>query len=304
MAQKKAKSRTQRTGKQKTGVVVNATKKGTESPTAKKSAKMPRNYKSAVDAVSKYRQLRAAGKIGKITAMEELAQFVGKKGSVLQKKVKSEKGKREFAAAVEKVKKEVGRRPGTKTLKRYEKKAQGILEKATKTYVQKQVPDNRFKKKAREAAAQYGRMVDIFASDSYDKLKNMSMGVGSDTVEMLAKMELDEPDIEKFLEEIAQTINDLPPAAVGLAMQDDFWQNTAKLMEWAANSDSNLQFKDIFTAYIQSDNITGFEDALQNYAELGDTSVPFSEVWAELQDSLDPGNMETMEEIIEEKKQQ
>ena len=327
MAVKKGK-KTQRNGNGQKAASINASKKGAAAPAPKKPAnaagdkavsgakiekavkkavaraKMPRNYKAAVDAVSKYRAMRAAGEIGKITAMEELSKFVGKKGGVLQKKVKSEKGKREFSAAVEKVKKEIGRRPGKKTLQRYEQKAKGKLEKATKTYVQKQAPDNRFKKKAREAASQYARMVDIFASDDYARLREIGMGIGSDIVEALARMDIEEPELEKYLQQIGETFEDLPPAARGLAAQDEFWQNTMKLIEWAENTDGNLQFTDIFGAYLTSDDVEHFEEALETYAEIGDNAIPFKEIWQELQYSMDPGNVDTMQEIIEEKKQQ
>lgn len=327
MAVKKGK-KTQRNGNGQKAASINASKKGAAAPAPKKPAKaagdkavsgakiekavkkavarakMPRNYKAAVDAVSKYRTMRAAGEIGKITAMEELSKFVGKKGGVLQKKIKSDKGRREFSEAVAKVKKEVGKRPGKKTLQRYEKQAKGKLEKATKTYVQKQIPDNRFKRKAREAAAQYARMVDIFASDDYARLREIGMGIGSDIVEALARMDIEEGELEKYLQQIGETFEDLPPAARGLAAQDEFWQNTMKLIEWAENTDGNLQFTDIFGAYITSDDIEHFEDALQTYAEIGDNSIPFKEIWQEMQYSLDPGNAKTMKEIIEKKKKQ
>ena len=132
----------------------------------KKAPSLPRNYKSVVKSVSVYREMRAAGKVGKISSMEKLLPFVGVKGGLLKSKVKSKKGAAEFSEAVAAVKKDVGRRPGKKTFIRHEKAAQQKREKAAQTYAQHNIPDKRFTKVAREQAAKYNKMVDVFASDT------------------------------------------------------------------------------------------------------------------------------------------
>lgn len=268
--------------------------------TAVKRAKMPRNYRAAVSAVTKYRELRAAGKIDKITAMEELSSFVGKRGDILKSKVKSAKGKERFAAAVSAVKKEIGRRPGKKTLLRYQQKKQEQKEKAAKTYAANKTPDKRFKKKAREMASKYMKMVDTFASETWNKLRDGAYGIGSDVVEKLLDEGLTPEDIEKYLSQIMETLNDIPSEARTMATGDDFWQAVIDMSEHFKDNEI-LSVPDVFAAYLTTDpdNREYFETALQNYTELNNNSKSFAEVWSELQNTMDPGSIDNMMEILE-----
>lgn len=264
-----------------------------------KRAKMPRNYRAAVDAVSIYRQLRAEGKINKISSMEYLSTFVGKRGDVLKSKVKSAMGKERFAMAVADVKEQVGRRPGKKTLLRYEKAQREKREKATQTYVAKEVKDKRFKKKAREAASRYNRMVDTFATDTWNKLRDGGYGIGSDVVEQLVDEGLSPEEIDEYLSQIMETIDDIPSEARAMATSDDFWQAVIDMRQAIAENDT-LSVTDVFNAYLttEADNMEYFEEALQNYAELNNTTKSFSEVWEELQQTMDPASIDNMEEIL------
>lgn len=264
-------------------------------------AKMPRNYSSVVNAVTQYRELKASGKVGKITAMEELSKFVGKKGGLLKSSVKSAAGKQRFSAAVAAVKKEIGRRPGKKTLLRYQKAKEEQKEKGAKTYAEKRTPDKRFKKQARAMASKYNKMVDTFASETWNKLRDGGYGVGSDIVEKLLDEGLTPEEIEEYLKQIMQTIDDIPSEARQMAITDDFWQSVVDMQELIHESDG-LSVSDVFNAYLttDSDNMEYFEEALQNYAELNNTSKSFSEVWEELQHMMDPASIDNMEEILNE----
>ena len=265
---------------------------------ASKPPKMPRNYKSAVRAVSVYRELRKAGKIGKIQAMENLSSFVGTKGGVLKSKVKSQKGAAAFAEAVKKVKKDVGKRPGKKTLIRHEKAAQQKREKAAQTYAQHNTRDKRFKKQAREKAEKYNKMVDVFASETYNRLREGAYGIGSDVIEKLLDEGLSEEDVEKYLEQVLQTLEDIPAEARSMANRDDFWQAVIDLSK-GINSEEILRAPDVFNAYLNTEpeNREDFENALANYAVINDDSMSFSDVWDQLQNTMDPGSIDNMIDI-------
>lgn len=274
MAQKKAKPKTQR-------------------------AKMPRNYKAAVSAVTKYREMRAAGQIGKIMAMEELSKFVGAKGNVLQRAVRYDKGIREFAAAVAKVKKDVGKRAGKKTLLRYVAKARGKLEKATKTYVEKQIPDKRFKKKAREQANKYAKMVDIFASETFNQLRSGEYGLGSDIVGALAESGFTPDDIEDYLQQVKGALDEIPNEARAMSNNDDFWKTVVEITD-AFKSSADLNVSDVINAYLTTESDREeFTTALENYISVDNRGIPFSRVWEVLSSSLDPTSPDNMEEVIE-----
>ena len=267
---------------------------------ATKPPKMPRNYKSAVHAVSVYRELRKADKIGKIQAMENLSAFVGTKGGVLKSKVKSQKGAAAFAEAVKKVKKDVGKRPGKKTLIRHEKAAQQKREKAAQTYAQHNTRDKRFKKQAREKAEKYNKMVDVFASETYNRLREGAYGIGSDVIEKLLDEGLSEEDIIDYLEQIRQTIEDIPGEARALANGDDFWSAVIDLTSDIQSNDI-LKAPDVFAAYLETEpeNREYFKDALANYAELNDDSMSFLNVWLQLQRTQDPASMDNLRELYE-----
>lgn len=263
------------------------------------SAKMPRNYSSAVNAVTIYRELRAKGKINKISAMEDLSKFVGKRGAVLREKTKSGAGVERFSKAVAAVKKEIGRRPGKKSLLRYDKAKQSQREKATQTYVSNKVRDKRFKTKAREAASRYNRMVDTFATDTWNKLRDGGYGIGSDVIEQLVDEGLSPEEIDDYLSQIMETIDDIPSEARAMATSDDFWQAVIDMRQAITENDT-LSVADVFNAYLttEADNMEYFEEALQNYAELNNTTKSFAEVWEELQHTMDPASIDNMEEIL------
>ena len=264
----------------------------------KKAPSLPRNYKSVVKSVSVYREMRAAGKVGKISSMEKLLPFVGAKGGLLKGKVKSKKGAAEFSEAVAAVKRDVGRRPGKKTFIRHEKAAQQKREKAAQTYAQHNIPDKRFTKVAREQAAKYNKMVDVFASDTYNRLREGAYGIGSDVVEKLLDEGLSEEDVEKYLKQVMQTLEDIPAEARSMANRDDFWQAVIDLSK-GINDEEILRAPDVFNAYLNTEpeNREDFENALANYAVVNDDSMSFSEVWDQLQNTMDPGSIDNMIDI-------
>ncbi len=270
---------------------------------ARKTVKMPRNYKGVVNAVKVYREMRAAGKIDKISALETLSQFVGKRGDVLKKKVQSASGRAAFGEAVAAVKKNVGRRPGKKTFVRYQTKERERVQKATETFVKKAAPDRRFKKKARQAATRYGQMIDVFASETYNKLREGAYGIGSDVVEQLLDEGLTPDDIEEYFKEVQQTISDYPTDARKFVDRDEFWSAVIELNS-SLKTDGILKPQDVLTAYIGTDpdNREFFQTALENYATINDNRMSFTDVWNVMQSKLDPANYDTMREIIKGKK--
>ena len=263
---------------------------------------VPKKYRGMVAGVLKYRELRAQGKINKIDAMEKASKLVGKKGQILKRETRYKTGEKKLKEAKEAVKKisGPGKRPSKKAFIEYHRQMTEREKKAAQSYAQKRIPDRRFKKVAREKAAKFGKMIDVFASETYNKLRDGAYGVGSDLVEKLLDEGLSPEDIEKYLKQIMETFNDIPAEARTMASNDDFWQAVIDLSQTIGNNDI-LNTPDVFNAYLTTDpdNREYFTQALENYALIDDNSKSFSEVWEELQHTMDPGSIENMEEILE-----
>lgn len=269
-----------------------------------KKVKLP-SLKAIGQAVLKYREGRKAGTVAYSSEMEKLSPFFGKKGQVLKRETRYNKQREALKEAAEKARKKYGSRPGYKSFKREEQKQQEKQAKGAKTFAEHQAPktkkgeiDKRFKRQAREKIKQFNTMVDIFASESYNELTSGAYGIGSDVVQAMAEAGLSADEAIKYLDQVKQTLNDIPEEAREFAMRDDFWQAVVDLSKMV-NETGGIDFKDAFGAYLQSEDHEGFEQAMQNYADIDGDKPAFSEVWKELEGSIDSGNPDTMQEIID-----
>lgn len=249
-----------------------------------------------------------SGATGNIKALDALSNFFTKKGTVKKRETRYNTGKERFKKAVKDVQQALGsKQGGKKNIEEYNRKQQERRKKAAQKYVEKQAPktksgapDKRFKRQAAEKAAKYNKMVDIFASETYNKLKLEAFGIGSPVVEMLAESGLSADDILKYMEQAAQTFNDIPAEARGLASQDEFWQTVNDIMQ-IVNDGGGADFADVMQAYITADNTDDFKEVLENYLAFDgpESGHSFTEVYQELQYSLDATNEDTMREILE-----
>lgn len=270
-----------------------------------KSIKLP-SLKAIGKAVVKYRAGRAAGTIAPSATMEAISSFFGKKGQVLKRETRYNTQKQKLLEGVKAVKARYGSRPGAASFKREQQKKAEQTKKAAQTFAEKNVKqkkqggvDKRFKKQAKEKAAQFMNAVDVFASDTYNALIDGAYGIGSDVVIAMAEQGLEPEEIENYLKQVKETWDDIPEEARSLASRDDFWQSVTELAQ-LVNDQGGVDFKDVMTAYMTtSPDPEEFKAALENYIDYGDTSKPFNDVWDELKDTMDPGSYDNLTEVME-----
>ena len=252
-------------------------------------------------AVVKYREMRKAGQVPAIAAFEKLSKFYGKKGQVLKRETRYQTQLNKLQGLIKEAQGQYGKTPGKSTIQKKAKEISEKQKKAAATYAKHHgAKDNRFKRVAREQTAKYGKMVDVFASDTYEKLKSQAYGIGSDVVEKLIEDGWDPEEAEEFLKQVMETMNDIPAEARNLADQDTFWMNIKDMSEiiHSGGVDSD-NMKDVLVAYMTTDDREAFQQALENYVEMGE-DIPFGQIWEELQYYDDKGSADNMQEVIDE----
>lgn len=252
-------------------------------------------------AVVKYREMRKAGQVPAIAAFEKLSKFYGKKGQVLKRETRYQTQLNKLQGLIKEAQGQYGKTPGKSTIQKKAKEISEKQKKAAATYAKHHgAKDNRFKRVAREQTAKYGKMVDVFASDTYEKLKSQAYGIGSDVVEKLIEDGWDPEEAEEFLKQVMETMNDIPAEARNLADQDTFWMNIKDMSEIIQSGGIDADnMKDVLAAYMTTDDREGFQQALENYVEIGE-DIPFGEIWEELQYYDDKGSADNMQEVIDE----
>lgn len=263
--------------------------------------------KAMGNAVVKYRAARAAGTIGRSATMEALLPFFGKKGQVLKRETRYNTQRSRLKEAVKNAQQRYGKTPGIASFKRGAEKKAAETRKAAESFARKEAPktkqgeaDKRFTKVARETANKFLNAAEVFASDTYDQLKSGAYGIGSDVVIAMAESGLSPEEIEKYLKQVKETFDDIPEEAQGLASNDDFWQAVKDLTD-IIKTGEGVDYKDIFSTYIKEDpDPEEFKTALENYVTYdGERTKSFSEVWDVLKGYTDPGNADTLREIME-----
>ena len=270
---------------------------------ASKKIKLP-GTKAMGKAVLIYRQLRAEGKIGRDDAMEALNKFYGKKGQVLKRPTRYAPGRAALAAAIKNAQEKYGKTPGQSTFKEKQKKWEAA-KKGAQTHAQGELPktkagepDQRFKAQAKAKVDRFLNAVDVFASDTYNKMKENSYGIGSDTVVAMAEAGLSADEIISYFDQIKANFKDIPEEAKKLATNDILWEAIETISE-AVHDVSEINMVDVLTSYlITQPDREDFVQALDNYNQIS-PDIPFSQIWAQLYETDDPGNIDTMYEIIE-----
>lgn len=257
------------------------------------------SVKGVINAVMKYRKLRAAGKIGRSETMENASKFVTRKGTIKKRETRYNTGKQALNEAFERVKSETGSKtPSEKRIKDLANKER--FEKAQKTYVDNNIKDKRFKKQAREKAEKYTKMVDIFASDTYNSLRTGEYGLGSDVVEALAERGLNEDDIINYLKQVKDSFDNIPNEARHYTEQSDFWNTVVNLSD-SLIGEKDFNVADVINAYITGDGDREyFNRALENYISIGKKSLSFTDAWNIVSQTQDPASFDNMSEILDE----
>lgn len=275
---------------------------------AKKIKSPLKPAKGIIKALLTYREMRARGQVSEVSELETLSKYVTKTGGIKKRETRYAPGREAVNKAIDAARKALGSKtPGRSSVTRAAKaqKDRERLAKAAKTYAQKNIPDNRFKRLAREKTDKYYKMVEVFASDTYNTLRDAGYGLTSGVVEALVNelngRDLTGDEIAAYLEQVISSLKDIPTAARALATQDDFYNAVIELSQSLAGEDSDL-VKDIMTTYLTTEyNREDFQQALTNYIEIGQTDKSFKKVWEEMNRfGYDPTNYDTMYEIINE----
>lgn len=257
------------------------------------------SVKGVINAVMKYRKLRAAGKIGPSATMENASKFVTRKGTIKKRETRYNTGKQALNEAFERVKSETGsKNPSEKRLKDLANRER--LEKAKQTYAQNNIIDKRFKKVAREKAAKYEKMVSVFASETYNRLRDDEYGLGSNVVEYLTQQGWEDEDIIDYLTQIEESLNNIPDEARRYTETDDFWKTVTDISD-IVHREENVDIGDVVNAYITSGDREYFRDALSNYMLLNHKNKSFTQAWNEVSETQDPASMKNMSEILKSK---
>lgn len=268
-----------------------------------KKVKLP-GTKAMGKLVLQYRQLRAEGKIGREETMEALNKFYGKKGQVLKRETRYNPAREKLKEAIKKAQESYGKTPGKNAFNQKVKKWEAA-KKGAQTHGEKAVPktkageaDKRFTRKAKEVTNRFLQAVDVFASDTYDKMKEDSYGIGSDTVAAMAEAGLTADEIIDYLNQIKDNFKDIPDEAKKLATSDRLW-NAIEVISDTIHDVSEIDMVDVLSSYLltQPDK-EDFSKALKNYVELK-PGKKFSELWADLENTDDPGNIDNMYELLE-----
>lgn len=261
--------------------------------------------KAAINTVLKYRQMRAEGKIGYIKEVEAVSKFVTRKGSIKKRETRYAPAREQLNEAIHKMQSAVGSKTGgEKALRKlHEQRSKERVKKASETY------SNKFKSKATEQANKYLTMVEIFASESFNKLRDGGYGLGSEVTEALVyalsdKENISAQDIIEYLDQVRGTLEDVPRAAWGLAQQDDFWNAVVDLSDALVGQDRD-EVTDILATYLTTDySRENFEDALRNYNELrADEDITtkqmsFADAWEQVNQTSDPASFDNLYEIM------
>lgn len=240
----------------------------------------------------------ARGELRPIKEIEELrekwAKYMNKDGTPSRSKLKSKKKREEWNADMKAFNKKY-RRWGKKAVQDIAEKQRTKREKQANTFGENQArravqeateqgltTDIDFEQIAKEQSENYLRMLELFALDSLNKLRE-ELNIGSPVIKALASMGLDTETIDSYLEDFRNAYMNLPQEARDLAQQDDLNKAIMDLTE--LHGSENLS--EVLHAYIEADTNEEREaiaDAGKYHADAvnnGYTNTSFKEFWQE-----------------------
>lgn len=263
-------------------------KRDTQMSTGARFRQFLKNYDDAI----------ARGELKPIKEIEELrekwAKYMNKDGTPSKSKLKSKKKRDEWNADMKAFNKKY-RRWGKKAVQDIAEKQREKRDKQAKTFGENQArravqeateqgltTDVDFERIAKEESENYLRMLELFALDSLNKLRE-ELNIGSPVVQALAKMGLTSEVIDAYIEDFRTAYMNMPQEARDLAQQDDL--NKAILELSNLHGSDNLS--DVLHAYIMADS----EEEQQAIAEAGEfhadavkngyTNTSFADFWDE-----------------------
>lgn len=270
-------------------------KRSTSLSTGVRFRQFLKNYDAAIE----------RGELRPIKEVEELREkwssFMNKDGTPSRVKLKSKKRREEWNADMKAFNKKY-RRWGKKAVQEIGEKQRAKREKQANTFSEnevKRIKEERkqqglsndgvdFEQIAREESEKYLKMLELFALDTFNKLRE-ELNIGSRIIHVLSSMGLDTETIDSYLEDFRNAYMNIPQEARDLAQQDDLNKAIIDLVE--LHGQDNLS--DVLTTYIQADTQEerdAIASAGQFHAEAvnaGQTTTSFSEFWEEAHGTSD-----------------
>ena len=262
-----------------------------------------------------YDEAVARGELKPIKEIEELREkWAGawnKDGSVKQSAFRSNKKRKEFNADMKAFNKKY-RKWGKKAVKemgeKQREKEKRKIEHGADTYKEheikrkfKQAQENHqefdFEQAAREAISDYKRMVDMFADDAFNKLRE-ELNIGSPVVQAFAATGYSIEDLQGYFKDFRNAYMNIPQEARDLASADDI--NNALLQMVELVGQDNLT--DTLDLYLSTDDEEErgliIEMSLYHAENADNTNKSFKDFYNDTQNSIDPYNKDSWGEAL------
>ena len=259
--------------------------------------------KSLQEAWKSYEQHLAEGG-AKLAEFEALRPFMGKRGNISQRATRSQKARREAQKAIKAIKAKHGNRPSKRKIQQAqdEKRAkkEEAVKKATKTVRRKAAKQARkaakesgeakpeeakklkniAKQAMEDAEEKYSRMLEIFSKGSQ---KTLQSKIRYELYREMDDQGISADDIEKFIDKLMQTLEDLPAEAVKLAQNDDFVKVLMHIRDMPDKSAED--FGAMVKAYVMGDSesVEQLNSAIDYWQENNPNHMGFEQFWNEAQ---------------------
>lgn len=273
--------------------------------TGKRFQQFLKNYDEAV----------ARGELKPIKEIEDLrnkwAGAWNKDGSVKKSAFKSNKNRKEFNADIKAFNKKY-RKWGKKAVQemgeKQREKEQKKLKQGADTYkeheikrkfkeAQEEHQNFDFEQAAKQAVEDYKRMVDMFANDAFNKLRE-ELNIGSPVVQALAAMGYAIDDLQGYFEDFRNAYMNIPKEARDLASQDDINEALLQMVELVGQE--NLV--DTLDLYLSTDDEEErgliIEMSLYHAENADNTNKSLKDFYNEVANNIDPYNRDSWEEAL------
>lgn len=260
--------------------------------TGKRFQQFLKNYEDAIQ----------EGKLHKIKEIEDLkakwGNYFKKDGTPNLNKLRTKRKREQFNADMRAFNKkyrrwgkkavaEIGEEQKTKTQKRIEKATETFSENQARKAVEKARENGEtvgvdFEGIAKKESENYSRMLELFANDSLNKLRE-ELNIGSPVVQALASMGLSTEAVDNYIKDFREAYKKMPQEARDLAKEDDL--NSAILGLSNMHGAENLT--DVLAEYIKADSeeeraiIAEAGEFHANAVKNGYTNTSFADFWDE-----------------------
>ena len=202
-----------------------------------------------------YNDLVERGELDKIKEIERLKEWFGVRGAPNLRALRSNKAREEFNAQVTEFNKKY-RRWGRAGVAELAEKQQELKSKRGESYTQRVLAEqeikpekdiNKFYQEALKTTQQYYKMIDLFALDSFEKLREQ-LNIGSPVVEKIANSKMTVEQANKYFDDFLNAVNFLPREAQKYATEDELMQAIIELRSLAGAGN----FQSVLTQYLQA----------------------------------------------------